>query len=428
MNNQNPFNPIQPINQQPQQQHFAHPQMPVIQPQSIEVREEVLIENGTIGINAHDFTNTLKIMKKLLNVRKKVAYLQKKEGKMFPHVSSGMVISLVKPLLDEEEIFYIPTVKQQKLETILQNLNGDQRLKFLSTATIDFTFVDIDSGENLTYSYGGLGFNIGTPEMSVGKLLTYTEKYCLLKSFLISTDEYDADVMAQIVEGSKTTQTISKEDADKIFESFDMIIGASNNELSLQNILERLGKSASDILSLDVEDVTTLQEEIRSFYKEIQKAYGKDGKGSKEANEKNDERVAELVAKGQQQKHDSHVQKAEEDTQSVPSTQVKNNVQEEEPTNNSSQSVQPIQTTTQSSNSNSSSSEKSFIFTDIQKSITYEGEDCLQIRVENLRIHITIIGEESIKLIESFNEGQTFLAKKYPNTHGFDMFTDVTMV
>ena len=427
MNNQNPFNQNQPINQQPQQQ-ISYPQMSVVQPQQVEIREEILIEDGTIGLNVHDFSGTLEIMKKLLDVRKKVSYLQKREGKMFPYVSSGMVISAVREQLDENSVFFILTVQKQKLESVLQGMSGDQRAKFLSTATIDFTFVDIDSGENMTYSYGGAGFNLGTPEASIGKLLTYTEKYCLLKTFLIPTDDYDADVMAQIVEGSKTTQTISKEDADKIFESFDKIIRASNNELSLQNILERLGKSASEILSLDVEDITTLQEEIRSFYKEIKKAYGKDGKGSKEANEKNDEKVAELVTKGQQQKYDAHIQKEQEIIQQETSTQLNNNNSVEESNSNNSQSVQPLQTTTQSSNSNRSSSEKSFVFTDIQKKITYENEDCLQIRVENLKIHITIIGEESIKLIESFDEGQTFLAKKYPNSHGFDMYTDVTMV
>lgn len=467
MTNQNPFtqnqNPTAQMHnaQSFSQPHMAYPQMPTVQPNSIDVQEEQLIENGSVGINVHDFSNSLKIMKKLLNVRKEIAYLQKKSGKMFPYVSSGMVVANVKSHLDNNDIFYIPTIKNQKLSTVLENLNGDQRVKYLSTATIDYTFVDIESGESMTYSYAGVGSNLSTPEASVGKLLTYTEKYCLLKTFLIPSDEYDVDVMEQIVDKSTATQTISKEDANLIFESFDKIIENSNNELSLQDIMQKLNITPSEIVTLNAEYVPSLQEAIRSLNKEVKKTYGKNGKGSKELNNKNDEKVAELVAQGQQQKQQSL-------TPEQPTTEV-NEVNEnatvtvqEDPLNlisdnngqhavNQSQSAIELQPQTQNVVSEPGQQAEqvvtvtpkkesktkqrigdnapvTFTFMDIQRSNKYAGQNCVGIRVEGTNKMILIIGDENIALIESLNEGQQFIAYKFENPHGLDIFTNVELV
>lgn len=150
-------------------------------------------------------TNALNVYRKLLEVRRAVPYLQKTaNGHQYNYVGSSAVLAAVRDKLDEQGLLLFPNVVKRELsQSAVENKDKYGNLKrtttYFTELFIEYTWVDVETGESVTVPFYAQGIDVGG-EKSVGKALTYSEKYFLLKSFNIPTDQDDPDSFQQKAE------------------------------------------------------------------------------------------------------------------------------------------------------------------------------------------------------------------------------------
>jgi len=132
----------------------------------------------------------VKIYKKILELRKRVEYIQKTEQGA-QGVSSSNVLSKVRPVMDELGLLLMPSIT--KTNTFPKKDYGKPDSKELFTEVwMTFTWVNaIEPNESISYDWYSQGLDMG--EKGIGKAVTYAEKYFLLKSLNIPTDKDDPD-------------------------------------------------------------------------------------------------------------------------------------------------------------------------------------------------------------------------------------------
>lgn len=131
----------------------------------------------------------MSINKKLLDLRKKVTKLSKdgdNQHQHFKYVSSANVLETIRPIMDSLGLLLIPSVTQSNL-----NIIEGSKIPFLVELWIEYTLLDVDSGESIKINWYAQGSDSG--ERGVGKAYTYGEKYFLLKLLQIPTNDDDPD-------------------------------------------------------------------------------------------------------------------------------------------------------------------------------------------------------------------------------------------
>lgn len=170
---------------------------------------EVTKENGKLNL-----------YRKLLQVRKAVPYLQKGEqGHQYQYVGSSQVLGALREELDKVGLLLFPNVIDSKVTiTNVENKDkfGNSKItsKLVTELKMEYTWVDVDSGEEITVPFYAQGLDT-EGEKGVGKALTYAEKYFLLKQFNIATDKDDPDSFQNKVDNSSPNY-ISQEQVSEL--------------------------------------------------------------------------------------------------------------------------------------------------------------------------------------------------------------------
>jgi len=181
-----------------------------------------------------------KLFEKLLEVKKKVPYLQMdKDSYQYSYATPSLVLGTFNPLLNEAGILLKTEVLGMKSERVLIKSKHDKE-KFKSFKpqvkdnkgnTVDsgqkeekffidvyetlyslemrFTWVDTATGEtdeNLFFSSG-----LNGDEKGVGSALTYAERYFFLKYFNVPTDKDDPDSFQEKHLSDEQKETIKKQ-------------------------------------------------------------------------------------------------------------------------------------------------------------------------------------------------------------------------
>lgn len=138
------------------------------------------------------------IYQKLLTIQSKVRGLKKDDeagqgASGYKYVSGSKVLDVIRPLMDKEGLLLIPQVDSIENERIDYQTRNGGKSELLSKLMMTFTWVDVESGENLPVKFGANGMN--NWDKGLGSALTYAERYFLLKFFHISTDEDDVDAL-----------------------------------------------------------------------------------------------------------------------------------------------------------------------------------------------------------------------------------------
>jgi hypothetical protein len=145
----------------------------------------------------------MNIYEKLIEVRKKVPYLQKENsGNQYNYVSSSQVLANVRTKMDELGLLLIPKVTDSNViaDTVVnvdKDKSGNEKNKHTTTYFTElkmlFTWVNAEEPkETIECPWYGQGVDIAG-EKGVGKAMTYAEKYFMLKFFNIATDKDDPD-------------------------------------------------------------------------------------------------------------------------------------------------------------------------------------------------------------------------------------------
>jgi len=147
----------------------------------------------------------MNIYQKLLEVRKAVPHIQTdafNDFHKFKYVSSSAVLMAVRAEMDKQGLMLIPAIKKSEVRP---HKTKEGKEWFFTELTMLFTWINTDNPEEEIkcrwYSQG-----LDDSEKGVGKALTYAEKFFLLKTFNIATDDQDPDKGPKGSYGKKTTK------------------------------------------------------------------------------------------------------------------------------------------------------------------------------------------------------------------------------
>lgn len=130
------------------------------------------------------------ILKKLLEVKKSVDFLKKEstnQMQKFKYVSSSQVLGALREKMNDVGLLLETRVKN----TMMHHKKDKQDKQHLVELWMEMVWIDVDTGEERVVDWYAQGTD--QHEKSVGKALTYGEKFFLLKQFNIPTDKDDPD-------------------------------------------------------------------------------------------------------------------------------------------------------------------------------------------------------------------------------------------
>lgn len=108
----------------------------------------------------------------------------------YDYVSGSRVLSVIRPMMNELGLLLIPSIVGTN---IIEGQTRSGTARFVVELTTNMKWVEVESGETLDIPFYANGSDLGSAERAVGKALTYSEKYHLLKLWHIPTDKDDPD-------------------------------------------------------------------------------------------------------------------------------------------------------------------------------------------------------------------------------------------
>jgi len=145
------------------------------------------------------------LLQKLIEVRKQIDYLQKDtKGYNYVYVSGSSVLSKIRPIMDAQGVILKTEIEEYKLNI--------QPKEHIIEARLLFTWINAEKPEeSLTIKSVGCGQDTDTAK-AIGKLMTYSERYFLLKFFNVPTDDDDPDAFRKANDSNdKTSKPAAKE-------------------------------------------------------------------------------------------------------------------------------------------------------------------------------------------------------------------------
>ncbi|MCM3141701.1 ERF family protein [Brevibacillus sp. MER 51] len=132
------------------------------------------------------------LVKKLAQVMKQVKYIQKRGKNKFhnyTYATESDVSEKIREELAERNVMMIPSVVGHSTR---EHTNQKGNREYICTVDMQFTFLDGDSGETITFNTIGEGQDAG--DKGPYKAITGAQKYALMKAFMIPTgDDPEAD-------------------------------------------------------------------------------------------------------------------------------------------------------------------------------------------------------------------------------------------
>lgn len=169
----------------------------------------------------------LNIYQKLVEVRKTVPYLKKdNKGFQFQYVSSSQTLGALRGAMDKYNLLLIPSVVGHEIQDHTTRKGNHEYFTHLD---MEYTWVNADNPEEtIKCSWCGQGLDDG--EKGIGKAVTYSEKFFLLKFFGIATDKDDPDSFQQKRGPATPPQPPSPE------QTANNLLGAINTATDKQNL------------------------------------------------------------------------------------------------------------------------------------------------------------------------------------------------
>ena len=113
----------------------------------------------------------------------------------YNYVSGAKLLGVIRPLMDKLGLILTQEVVDIKNEPITYMTRNGEKTEMFTTAHIRFTWVDTDDGSQVVNDFFANGMNAW--DKGLGSALTYAERYYLMKTFHIATDEDDVDALVK---------------------------------------------------------------------------------------------------------------------------------------------------------------------------------------------------------------------------------------
>lgn len=133
-----------------------------------------------------------KLVSKLTEVMKQVQYIEKRGYNKFHkynYATESDVSEKVREVLAEQNVIMLPDVVEHETR---EHVNQRGNKEYIATVKVKFTFIDGETGEELSIHSVGEGQDAG--DKAVYKAITGATKYALMKAFMIPTgDDPESD-------------------------------------------------------------------------------------------------------------------------------------------------------------------------------------------------------------------------------------------
>lgn len=113
----------------------------------------------------------------------------------YNYVSGAKLLGVIRPLMDKLGLILTQEVVEIKNEPITYMTRNGEKTEMFTTAKIRFTWVDTEDGSQVVNDFFANGMNAW--DKGLGSALTYAERYYLMKTFHIATDEDDVDALVK---------------------------------------------------------------------------------------------------------------------------------------------------------------------------------------------------------------------------------------
>lgn len=196
------------------------------------------------------------LVMKLAEVMQQVKYIQKRGHNKFhnyKYATESDVAEKVREELAARHIIMIPNVVS---ESNREHTNAKGKTEYIATVTMEFRFLDGESGEEISFHSVGEGQDAG--DKAVYKAITGAQKYALMKAFMIPTgDDPEADSGADERNAGNTNQ--NNKPAPITPEQVGII---KTKALEFAKARERTDRDVYDALNIEkVESLNTKQAE-----------------------------------------------------------------------------------------------------------------------------------------------------------------------
>lgn len=146
------------------------------------------------------------LVKKLAKVMSEVKFIQKNgynEFNKYSYATESDVAEKVREVLAEQSVIMLPDVTEHSTR---EHTNRKGYTEYIATVKIKFTFIDGETGEELSIHSVGEGQDAG--DKAVYKAITGAQKYALMKAFMIPTgDDPEGDDGVDKRNGEQKTQS-----------------------------------------------------------------------------------------------------------------------------------------------------------------------------------------------------------------------------
>lgn len=113
----------------------------------------------------------------------------------YNYVSGSKLLGFVRPLMDRFGLLLTQEVVDIHNEPITYMTRNGEKTEMFTTVHIRFTWIDAEDSSQITNEFFANGMNAW--DKGLGSALTYAERYYLMKTFHIATDEDDVDALVK---------------------------------------------------------------------------------------------------------------------------------------------------------------------------------------------------------------------------------------
>ena len=200
---------------------------------------------------------SLNLRQKLALVRRRLGYIQKRghnELHNYTYVTAADLAGAVGDILAELGILVVPRLESISHESVR---NPGSEKEHLTHVVMSYSFVDVDTAEEITVKVAGEGVDAG--DKAPYKAMTGALKYALLQSFLLATGDDPEDERVAVVNHSTSPARASEQPiTTEQLHELRQLIEETNTELervlayyklsSLETMTEATYRRAVDLL------------------------------------------------------------------------------------------------------------------------------------------------------------------------------------
>lgn len=113
----------------------------------------------------------------------------------YNYVSGAKLLGVIRPLMDKLGLLLSQEVVDINNTPITYFTKNGEKTEMFTSVHIRFTWIDSEDGSTMVNEFYANGMNAW--DKGLGSALTYAERYYLMKTFHIATDEDDVDALVK---------------------------------------------------------------------------------------------------------------------------------------------------------------------------------------------------------------------------------------